>query len=202
MQRNENVKALIETGIFVAIALILDLVFGSIYSLPFGGSVSLAMLPIFMIAARRGFKYGVLGGAIFGILQTLIKVYFLSLPQYIMDYLVSFMVLGVAGIIPKASERKGRFALGIIIGSLLRLIVASITGILYWRVFIPDEIEFMNTLFGTNFNAFFASENFVIIFGAFLYNALYLIPSAILCIIVGMILHRRGIIDLSGNKLH
>jgi len=202
MQRNENVKALIETGIFVAIALILDLVFGSIYSLPFGGSVSLAMLPIFMIAARRGFKYGVLGGAIFGILQTLIKVYFLSLPQYIMDYLVSFMVLGVAGIIPKASERKGRFALGIIIGSLLRLIVASITGILYWRVFIPDEIEFMNTLFGTNFNAFFASENFVIVFGAFLYNALYLIPSAILCIIVGMILHRRGIIDLSGNKLH
>lgn len=202
MQRNENVKALIETGIFVAIALILDLVFGSIYSLPFGGSVSLAMLPIFMIAARRGFKYGVLGGAIFGILQTLIKVYFLSLPQYIMDYLVSFMVLGVAGIIPKASERKGRFALGIIIGSLLRLIVASITGILYWRVFIPDEIEFMNTLFGTNFNAFFASDNFVIVFGAFLYNALYLIPSAILCIIVGMILHRRGIIDLSGNKLH
>ncbi|MDD4184920.1 MAG: energy-coupled thiamine transporter ThiT [Candidatus Izemoplasmatales bacterium] len=202
MQRNENVKALIETGIFVAIALILDLVFGSIYSLPFGGSVSLAMLPIFMIAARRGFKYGVLGGAIFGILQTLIKVYFLSLPQYIMDYLVSFMVLGVAGIIPKASERKGRFALGIIIGSLLRLIVASITGILYWRVFIPDEIEFMNTLFGTNFNAFFASDNFVIVFGAFLYNALYLIPSAILCIIVGIILHRRGIIDLSGNKLH
>ncbi|NLZ61545.1 MAG: hypothetical protein GX904_01970 [Acholeplasmataceae bacterium] len=104
MERNESLKALIETGIFVAIALILDLIFGSIYSFPFGGSISLAMLPIFMISVKRGWKYGVAGGAIFGILQTLVKVYFLSLPQYIMDYLVTFMVLGVAGLIPKAKE--------------------------------------------------------------------------------------------------
>lgn len=194
MERNESLKALIETGIFVAIALILDLIFGSIYSFPFGGSISLAMLPIFMISVKRGWKYGVAGGAIFGILQTLVKVYFLSLPQYIMDYLVTFMVLGVAGLIPKAKEKSGRFAIGIVIGSLLRLIVASVTGILYWRVFIPDEIEFMNTLFGINLGSLFASENAVIIVGSFLYNSLYLVPSAILCVVVGSLLHQRGII--------
>ena len=202
MQRNESVKALIETGIFVAIALILDLIFGAIYSLPFGGSISLAMLPIFMIAARRGWKYGVLGGAIFGILQTLIKVYFLSLPQYIMDYLVSFMVLGLAGVIPKAKVRKGRFAIGIILGSLLRLIVASITGILYWRVFIPDEIEFMSAFFGADLASLFGSEDVLIIFGSFLYNSLYLIPSAILSVVVGLALHRRGIVGTSPGEVN
>ncbi|MDD5293584.1 MAG: energy-coupled thiamine transporter ThiT [Candidatus Izemoplasmatales bacterium] len=194
--KTNTTKKLIETGIFVSIALVLDLIFGSVYSFPFGGSISLAMLPIFIIASRHGWKYGVMAGLIFGLLQSMIKVYFLSLPQYIMDYLVTFMVLGFAGVIPKTQEHSGRFAIGIVLGSLLRLVSSSITGLLFWRAFIPDELAFMNQLFGANITAIFPSDEVTIVFGAFLYNALYLIPSAILCVIIGVIIQKRGLLRL------
>ncbi|MBN2504738.1 MAG: energy-coupled thiamine transporter ThiT [Bacilli bacterium] len=194
MKKDTNLIALLETGIFVSIAVVLDFIFGAIYSFPMGGSISIAMLPIFMISSRRGLKFGIVAGLLYGIIQTMIKVYFLSIPQYIMDYIVTFTVIGLSGLIPGSLEKPGRFALGIILGSFLRLISASIAGVLYWRVYIPDEIDFMNTIFGGNINNLFASDDAVIVFAAFLYNSLYLIPSAILCIIVGLILHKRGII--------
>ncbi|MFH0993297.1 MAG: energy-coupled thiamine transporter ThiT [bacterium] len=195
MQKNRKVVILAETGIFVAIAVVLDLLFGAIYSLPMGGSISIAMLPIFIIAARRGWKYGLVAGALYGLVQTMIKVYFLSLPQYVMDYLVSFMVVGLAGIVPAMLKKPSRFAAGILLGSFLRLIAATLTGLLYWRAFIPDEIVFMNGLFGSDIGAIFASDDAAITFAAFLYNSLYMIPSAILCVLVGLILHRRGVIQ-------
>ncbi len=194
MNKNTNVLALLETGIFVSIAVVLDVIFGAIYSLPMGGSFSLAMLPIFMISSRRGWKFGLIAGLLFGLIQTLIKVYFLSIPQYIMDYIVTFMVVGLAGIIPGSRNKAGRFVLGIALGSFLRLISASIAGILYWRIYIPDEIDFMNSIFGGNMNSLFANDDLVIIFAAFVYNSLYLVPSAIMCMIVGYILHKRGIV--------
>jgi len=200
MNKSRKVVILAETGIFVAIAVVLDLIFGAIYSLPMGGSISLAMLPIFIIAARRGWKYGLVAGALYGLVQTMIKVYFLSIPQYIMDYLVSFMVVGLAGVVPSMLRKPSRFAAGILLGSLLRLISATITGLIYWRTFIPDEIVFMNSLFGTDLGGLFASENAAITFAAFLYNALYMIPSAILCVLVGLVLHRRGVVSFQLDR--
>jgi len=194
MKRSKEVLAMLETGIMISIALILDLVFGEIYSFPMGGSISLSMLPIFIVAARRGLKYGLVAGVLFGVLQTLIKVYFLSIPQYVMDYLVSFMVIGFAGLVKDSLNKPGRLTLSIVLGSFLRLVSASITGLIYWRSFIPDEIGFMDQLFGGSIFGLFSTENGAIIFAAFLYNSLYLVPSAILCVIVGLILQKRKIL--------
>jgi hypothetical protein len=99
-------------------------------------------------------------------------------------------------VIPKTQEHSGRFAFGIVLGSLLRLVSSSITGLLFWRAFIPDELAFMNQLFGANITAIFPSDEVAIVFGAFLYNSLYLIPSAILCVIFGVIIHKRGLLRL------
>ncbi len=194
MKKNNQVLAMLETGVFVSIAVILDLIFGAIYTLPMGGSISVAMLPIFIIASRRGLKYGLVAGLLYGVIQTMIKVYFLSIPQYIMDYLVSFMVVGFAGVVKDTLKKPSRFVFAILLGSFLRLISATIAGVLYWRIYIPEEIGFMNGIFGSDLNGLFASDNAVIIFSAFLYNALYMIPSAILCVLVGLIIHKRGIL--------
>lgn len=195
MKKQNQVLAMLETGIFVSIAIVLDLVFGAIYSFPFGGNISVAMLPIFIISSRRGLKYGLVAGLLYGVIQTMIKVYFLSIPQYIMDYLISFMVVGFAGLIKDTLKKPSRFVIAILLGSILRLISATIAGLLYWRIYIPEEIGFMNQIFGGNLNNLFANDNSVIIFSAFLYNALYMIPSAILCVLVGIIIHKRGILS-------
>ncbi|HOP56573.1 MAG TPA: energy-coupled thiamine transporter ThiT [Bacillota bacterium] len=195
MKRNQTLLALLETGIMVAIAVILDAIFGAIYTFPFGGSITPAMFPIFFLAARRGVKYGLLGGLLYGSIQLMFSIpYILSLPQFLMDYIVSFTVLGFSGLIPGQLEKGGRFVLGILLGTVLRLISASIAGLLFWVAYIPEELDFMHTLFGVDIAGFFASDNAAVLFGAFAYNMLYLVPSFIICALIGVIFQKRGLL--------
>lgn len=201
MKNRQKIASLIEIGMFVAIAIVLDVLAGFVFELPYGGSISIAMLPIFIVSYRRGWKNGLIAGAVFGLIQTMIKVYFLSIPQYLMEYLLAFMVVGLAGLFRHGLYRPVPFTLGILLGSFLRYLVASLVGVLYWKAFIPDEILFMDEMFSMNLHAVFTSETAVIAAGSFLYNAIYMVPSAILCILVGLTLQRRKILalNLSGN---
>ncbi len=192
--RKQHVLALIETGIFVGMAVVLDAIFGAIYSLPYGGSIGFAMLPIFIVASRRGPKYGLLAGLLFGLIQTAIKVYFLNFAQYFLDYILAFTVLGVGAFIPGSLKKASRFIWLIVIGSVLRLIAASLAGVAYWAEYIPGEMEWVDTIFNTNIVESL-SENALIFIGAFIYNSLYMVPSAILTILLGYIMHKRGIIQ-------
>ena len=69
--RNTNLQAMIESAILAAFALIIDILPLSI-KLPTGGSISFAMIPIFIIAYRWGFKMAFLGGLIWGFLQIVV----------------------------------------------------------------------------------------------------------------------------------
>jgi thiamine transporter len=201
MKNRQKIASLVEIGMFVAIAVVLDVIAGFLFELPNGGSVSIAMLPIFVISYRRGWQNGVIAGAGFGLIQTMIKVYFLSLPQYLLEYLVAFMVVGLAGLFRNALEKPIPFTLGILLGGFLRYIVASVVGILYWKAFIPDEILFMNQLFAFDLNSVFSSETAIIGAGSLLYNALYMVPSTLLCLVVGLALQRRQILSLNLKTL-
>jgi thiamine transporter len=55
------------------------------------------MLPVFLIAYRRGLKGGLLTGFLFGLLQMVTNPFFMSVPQVLIDYIVAFTVLGLAG---------------------------------------------------------------------------------------------------------
>ncbi len=196
--KKQEIRALVETGILVGIALILDIIFGSFASLYYGGSISLAMLPIFVLAARRGPKYGLIGGFLFGFLSFfLFKGYYLNFLQWLFDYIFAFTVLGVGAFLPKTSSKIRNFILLIVIGSILRLMMASIAGIAYWAEYIPDEMEWIDGIFKTGFSNM--TGNTLIVIGSFLYNSLYLIPSAILCILVGMVMFKRGIVNYKLN---
>jgi len=192
--KKQEIRALIETGMFVGIAIVLDTIFGAIYTLPYGGSIGFAMLPIFMVAARRGPKYGLVAGLLFGLIQTAIKVYFLNFFQYFLDYILAFTVLGIGAFIPNTLSKTSRFVWLIIIGSILRLIAASLAGVAYWAEYIPGEMEWVDSIFKTNIVATL-SENALVFFGSFIYNSLYMIPSALITVVLGVLIHRRGILQ-------
>ena len=61
--RNTNLQAMIESAILAAFAMVIDILPLSI-KLPTGGSISFAMIPIFIIAYRWGFKSAFLGGLV------------------------------------------------------------------------------------------------------------------------------------------
>ena len=179
----KEIRALVETGVLVGVALVLDIVFGAIYSLPFGGSIGIAMLPIFVLAARRGLKYGLAGGILLGLISFI----------FILDYILAFGVLGLGAFLPKTSKKTSRFIYLILIGAILRYLMSTLAGVAFWAEYIPDEMIWLDSVFGTSISTSL-SGNALIFFGSFIYNWLYMIPSIILCVIVGVILFNRGIV--------
>src|SRR5690625_7885787 len=97
---SKRILFLIEVAIFTALALILDIIpFLKFKIWPAGGSVSFAMIPIFILAFRWGIKGGLLSGFLWGILQIATgNAYILYFWQGLIEYGLAFTVLVLAGI--------------------------------------------------------------------------------------------------------
>lgn len=191
--KKQETRALVETGILVGVAVVLDIIFGYIYSLPYGGSISIAMLPIFVLSARRGLKHGLLGGVLFGLISFIFKPYFLNFLQFGLDYILAFGVLGLGALLKDTKNKLSKFVYLMLIGSALRYLMATLAGVAYWAEYIPDEMAWFDSVFGTSI-ATTLSGNALVFFGSFIYNGLYMIPSALLCVLIGIILHNRSIL--------
>lgn len=182
---NKQIRFMVDVAIFSGLGLVLDLV-AEIYSatlFPNGGSIGFAMVCIFIMAFKYNLKGGLLSGFLIGIIQTLIScktVGFNALTVFVqiaMDYWLAYTVVGLAGIFSKSMlnsetlKGKNKFLiLGVSLGVLARLIVASFAGIIFWSEYFPKE--------------FLDKGLLGIIIYSFGYNVLYLIPSGILCAIV------------------
>lgn len=180
--RNKKVLLLVEIAIFAALGFVLDFV---AFKMPQGGSVSLVMVPIVLMAFRRGALAGVITGLLVGLLQIvsgLISVAPLSFSfvvmQVILDYLIAYGVVGIAGLFRSqylnyAQQYKRRNMIitivsAVLIASLLRYIVHTITGIFFFAMYVPE-----------NENLYTYS---------IIYNATYMIPIFLLTAIVCSIL--------------
>ena len=95
--RNQHLRMLCEGAVFVALAQILSML--KLWEMPWGGSITLGMLPIFLFAVRWGTKWGLVGGFAYGLLQVIFDGGFaISWQSILGDYLVAFTVLGLAGL--------------------------------------------------------------------------------------------------------
>lgn len=134
MKRTKT-RALCEGAILVAAAQILGYL--KLWEMPWGGSISLSMLPIFLYACRWGLKEGLLAGFVFGILQYIgdngIAISWVSM---IGDYLVAFTALGLAGLF---RGKKGGIFAGTVVGSVGRFLVAYVVGATVWAEYMPSE---------------------------------------------------------------
>lgn len=147
--RNQRVLFLVEMAIFSALAILLDIIpFLSFKLWAQGGSVSFAMVPVFIMAFRWGVKGGMTTGLLFGIYQILTGAYIITPLQTVLDYLVAFSVIGLAGVVAKplwkaiSSNQKGSLifwvTVGCFIGSLLRFFGHFIAGIIFYGEFAPE----------------------------------------------------------------
>jgi thiamine transporter len=149
MQRKKSLF-IVEVGIFSALAFLLDLLANMLQLKiwPQGGSISIAMVPIFLIAFRWGVKGGVAAGFMLGLLQIVTGQAFIAHPvQAFIDYILAFSVLGVAGIVSsslkKALENSQNrtvlmlVILGTFIGSLLRYLCHTAAGAIFFAEYAP-----------------------------------------------------------------
>ncbi|WP_318616471.1 energy-coupled thiamine transporter ThiT [Sporosarcina sp. YIM B06819] len=141
----KRLQFLLEVAILGAISFVLDQIG---FKMPQGGSVTLSMLPIIVMAFRWGILGGMLTGFVSGSLQALMGGYILNPIQATLDYFVAYALVGVAAVTlgwllsSKAKSNKGSMVtaivVGTIIGGLLRYLIHFIGGIVFFGSYAPE----------------------------------------------------------------
>ena len=131
-----NTKQLIYAAACIALAFVASNI--KIYRMPQGGSITLfSMLFICLAGYFYGPVIGIISGVAYGLLQMMVDPYIVSLPQLLIDYVMAFGALGIAGFFHKS---RSRFALpaGYICGVLGRFIFAVLSGVVFFGQYAPE----------------------------------------------------------------
>ncbi len=165
---NEKLVRMMEIAMMAALAMVFDSIV--IFTAPQGGSVSLVMLPIFLIAFRRGIKDGLMTGFLLGVLQIIFKVYYVHPMQVLLDYIVAFSGLGLAGIFTSAvkknimngQKKQGIMYLlmGAFVGSAVRFSAHFLAGIIFYGAFAPVGTPV--AMYSLIYNAWYMVPSFII----------------------------------------
>lgn len=159
-------RALCEGALLVIVAQILGYL--KLWEMPWGGSICLSMLPIFLYACRWGMGPGLMAGFVLGVLQFMFDGGFaLGWQSIIGDYLVAFTVLGLAGVF--CGKRWSIFA-GTVLGSAARFLVHYVVGATIWAEYMPE--------------VFFGLTMTTPWFYSLLYNGFYMAIDMALCLVI------------------
>lgn len=145
---SKNSVILVEAALAAALAMVLSLLpdFASWFTPSFGA------IPLIIFALRRGAKYGILSGLLWGLLHFLLaKVYYLSFSQVILEYLLAFLCMGFAGFMQAPFQQalnKGKKTkalsyaiIGAFIATLSRYICHYIAGFIFWGSYAPKGMS-------------------------------------------------------------
>ena len=161
--RRWNARELCFAALSVALSFALSFV--KLFSMPTGGSVTLAsMLPVMLFAMVYGPAKGLFCGLVYGLLQCLQGGWIVHPVQFLLDYPLAFSMLGLAGLrLHKAGGSRAAQAAGlaasVLLGAAGRALCATLAGIFFWNT------------------APLAS---------LIYNGTYLLPDAAVCILVAV----------------
>lgn len=106
--------------------------FIKLFSMPQGGSVSLAALPLLIFALRRGAGPGFTAGFVTGVLRLFLGAYIIHPAQALLDYPLAYAALGFAGFFP----HKKYF--GVVCALLLNMAAAVLSGVVFFSSYAPQ----------------------------------------------------------------
>lgn len=175
--RNERVLVLVETALTVALCLVLNFISVRLPWNVAGGKVSLEMLPILVLALRRGVGPGVLAGAIWGGFDYLFDPVFVTPIQVLLDYPIAFGTVGLAGLGSamwrSVDQRSGALA-------------ATIAAVPWMLLGMTGRFA-SSFLSGMIFFGSYAPKGQPVWLYSLLYNASYLLPSMIGCVAAALL---------------
>lgn len=165
----QKARILSEASIFIALTIVLKDVLPPLFQMPQGGSVSIAgMVPLLWFALRRGLKYGVFAGFVYGLIHAFLPGSYIIHPlQGLLDYPLAFAALGLTGSIRKIP------IIGVGIGIIGRFLCSFAAGIVFFTFFSIDGI-----------------------IASALYNGSYLIPEFVITAIVIYLLLKRKLLNI------
>jgi thiamine transporter len=168
--RNTRTTLLLaEIAVFVALATALSFII--VYTLPQGGAITAgSMVPLLWLSLRRGWKVGIIAGAIYGIIQLLILPYAYNPWQTLLDYPLAFGCLGLAGFFRKWP------IVGVVVGVTGRCVMHFLSGAFYFAAIYAPDI-----------NPYIYSA---------VYNGSYLLPEMAISIIIIYALQKSKVLNM------
>jgi len=165
----QGVKVLAEATIFISLTIVLKDVLPPIYEMPQGGAVTIAgLVPLLWFSLRRGAKYGIFAGLVYGTIHAFLPgAYIISPVQGLLDYSLAFAALGLAGFLKKIP------VMGVAVGIVGRFICSFLAGLVFFESFSIDGA-----------------------YASAIYNGTYLIPEFIITAIVIYILLKRKLLNV------
>ncbi len=150
-KRKENLIALCETALMIALAVMFDLLDFPPFTFSFwanGGSIDFVMLPIIVLGWRRGLKWSLPAGALAGLLTCIITGGIgWGIPSILLDYVLAYGMVGLAGLF---KGKKWGLILGTVVASCARFAVHFIAGVTIWKIAVGDSMELFGMTFDSN----------------------------------------------------
>ena len=179
-KQKQQLLSLVEAAILMALAVVLDYLCKLIpFQFPYGGGISISVLPLIYYTFRRGTLWGLGAGVVFSVLQIITGWYpppagnwWAFVLCILLDYLLAFSLLGLANLFTKPFVKHPLvgYGVGAVIVCLLRFACSFLSGVILWDAYCPE---------GMNLWLY-----------SFLYNGGYMIPNAILTGICAVLLCR------------
>lgn len=186
--KNSNVRKLTTCAVMLALAFGLSYV--EIFKLPYGGSVTLfSMLPICLVAVMYGSAWGLGTAFCYSWLQILQGGVFswgltplMLVGSLLLDYIVAFTVLGLAGIFRKYGK------IGICVGTglacFLRFLSHFVSGFVLWAS-LDEFVAFGQTWVNRPY------------LYSLCYNGIYMLPETILTVVgIALIVNVKPIMKI------
>lgn len=171
-----KILCIAEGAVIIALAYVIELlcvwlnaITGVSALLPFGGTITISMLPIAYYSYRRGIAWGVGVGFVYSLLQMLLGFYIPPANTWwalvlciVLDYLVAFTVVGLAALFAKpfGKYRLAGYCVGAVAVCLIRFVSSFLSGVILWGSYAPE---------GMNVWVY-----------SLIYNASYMLPNAVL----------------------
>ena len=126
--KHSNTVIMVEGALCVALSIVLSKF--DLFRMPQGGTIDFELVPVMILAYRRGLKWGVFGGVLIGITKMLTGGYILNPVQAFLDYPLAFARVGLCAIHPKI--------IGFIIAACGQILCSIVSGAYFFAEYAPE----------------------------------------------------------------
>lgn len=154
---NNKILCITEGAIMIALSVVLEMVchwlnevMGIEALLPFGGTITVSMLPVIYYSYRHGVAWGLGVGFTYSLLQIVLG-HLSYLPKdfgalvlcLLLDYLLAFTVLGIADLFAKpfGKKRLAGYCVGAIAVCIIRFALSFLSGVILWGSYAPEGMN-------------------------------------------------------------
>ncbi len=167
-----NAQAMAMAAMCIALSCVLGCI--RLWRMPQGGSVTAAsMLPLMLFSYLYGVGPGMLVGAVYGVLDFLLggANNFLSPMQWLLDYPVTYLMVGLAGLFRAMKNEQLGLSLGVVLACVGRWMAAVAAGVFFWAEYAPEGMSPLVYSLG--------------------YNGSYMSIECLLCVVIALLVGVR-----------